>query len=222
MTTGPTYVYNCPICDNILKRGSLMSGNTIGEKIFSDGKRIAPMFPEIPNLTRCKKCKTIFWLNKLKEIGTYEEFTRYGPGGTEEWQKADRAEFLKLDEYLIAIKTGISENKEEELFIRQRIWWAFNDRFRNHLPNEVFGMINMFNDDEDEENWKVNLHELIKLLDQTDINDKIMFAELNRNLGNFEKCISIIESIDHENINWLKKKLLTECQKKNKYVISLN
>ena len=72
MIPGPEYIYKCPNCGNLLSRGSLMSGNTFGAKLFSDGKRITPMLPEFPNLTKCKKCNRFIWVNKLQEVGTYE------------------------------------------------------------------------------------------------------------------------------------------------------
>lgn len=209
MIPGPNYVYECPNCRNLLIKRSISSENTFGAKIFSDGKRIVRMFPEFPNLTKCKKCDTIFWLSKLEAIGTYKSANPDNP----KWQKADLAEFLDIDEYNIAIKTGVAENKKEELFIRQRIWWAYNDRYRNDCK--------IFIDEDDELNWRANVNELMNLLDQTDISHSIILAELNRNLGNFEKCISIIESIDNEELNWIKDKFLNECERKNRFVIQL-
>ena len=69
MLPGPDYIYECPKCQNHVVRGSLTSGNTFGQKLFSDGKTIAPMLPRFPDLTKCPKCKTIFWMHKVKEVG---------------------------------------------------------------------------------------------------------------------------------------------------------
>lgn len=210
MLPGPNYIYKCPNCSNFLTRGSIVSGNTIGAKIFSDGKRIAPMLPEFPNLTKCKKCDTIFWLSKLKEIGTYN----WDDHKNSKWQNADNAEFLQIDDYFTALDTGIAENKEEELIIRQRIWWTYNDRIRNGK--------NLFNNETDELDWKENTEKLMNLLDRSDINQRIKLAEIYRNLGEFEKCINIIQAIDNAELNWLKEKLVNECKRKNRWVIKLN
>jgi len=187
-----------------------MSGNTFGAKIFSDGKRIAPMLPEFPNLTKCKKCETIFWLSKLKEIETYE----WDDQKNTEWQKADEADFLEIEDYYNAIKNGIAENKEEEINIRRLIWWTYNDRIRKGQ--------NIFNDEKDELRWLENIKRLKTLLDQSDINQRIMIAEINRNLGDFENCVSVVQSIVDIDLNWLKEKFLNECKRKNKWVIELN
>lgn len=209
MLLGPIYVYKCPNCDNLLTNESLLSGNTFGASIFSDGKEIAPMLPEFPNLTKCKKCNTIFWLSKLKKIGAYE----WGDEKNPYWQIADKAEFLEIEDYYNAISKGLAENKDEELFIRQRIWWSYNDRIREGQK--------IFNDEIDELRWIDNLQKLKTLLDESDIEQRMMIAEINRNLGDFEACINIIQSIDNNKLNWLKEKFITECKKKNKWVIEL-
>ena len=49
-----------------------------------------------------------------------------------------------------------------------------------------------------------------------------MIAEIYRNLGDFEKCINIIQSIDNDEFNWIKEKIINECKRNNKCVIELN
>lgn len=210
MLPGPNYVYKCPNCGNLLKVGSLMSGNTFDAEIFSDGKIITPMLPDYPNLTKCKKCELIFWLSKLTEIGTFE----WGIDSDLEWQNADEAEFLEIDDYYNAIKKGIAENTDEELFIRQQLWWKYNDRIRS--GNKIF------QNEDDESRWTENITILRTLLDQTDINQRIMLAEISRNLGDFENCLNIIQDIEDDELNWLKEIYTTECAKKNRWVIKLN
>ena len=82
------------------------------------------MMPQFPDLTKCKKCNHIFWLSKNKEIGCYNDFEET----ISEWLNADVAEFLTIDEYFSALELNIAENISEERYIRQRIWWAYNDR----------------------------------------------------------------------------------------------
>ena len=209
MLPGPNYIYQCPKCGNLLSNGSLSSGNTIGAQVFSDGKRIAPMLPEYPDLTKCKSCNTIFWLSKLKEIGTQE----WGDNENSKWQEANTAEFLELDDYFEALNNHLAETNDDELFIRERIWWSYNDRLRRGE--------NIFMDEKDEMRWKENVKNLLKLLDESKTNRRIMIAEINRNLGDFKKCIMLIESIDNEELNWLKEKFVNECKRKNRWVVAL-
>jgi len=207
MLPGPNYVYKCPNCGNFLTNRSLLSGNTFGARRYSDGKVIAPMFPAIPDLTKCKKCNTIFWLSRLKEIGTYD----CGKKQKSAWPDADDAGFLGIDDYFRAIDSGIAENKDMELFIRRSIWWTYNDRHRDGKK--------MFVDENDEKGWKENCEKLISLLDQSELDLRIMTAELKRNLGDFKGCLDIITSIDDENYYWLKTKFINECEQINRWVI---
>ncbi len=210
MIPGPYSVYKCPNCGNFLTKGSLTSGNTFDSKIFSDGKRIAPMLPEFPELTKCKKCDSIFWLSKLKKIGTYE----WDDNKSSNRHNADNTDFLDIEDCFRALNEKKYENIIEERFIRKSIFWSYNDRKRNGR--------NQFKDENDEIRWRENCIELLSLLDQSDLNQKIMIAEIHRNLGDFENCIVIIQSIDDNNLNWLKEKFLNECNRKNKWVIELN
>lgn len=210
MLPGPNLIYKCPNCDNILQNQSLLSGNTFDGAIYSDGKRIFPMLPEFPDLTKCKKCEHIFWLSKTKEIGSYN----WGDENNLLWQNADKAEFLTIDEYFIALALNVAKDKSEEFYIRQRIWWAFNDRIRNGKAISSF--------EKDKTNWESNVSGLFKILDPDDVSQTIMSAELNRNLGDFEKCLAIIEGLKIPDFNWLNEAFRRECGNKNPLVFQLN
>jgi hypothetical protein len=209
-TPGPDYIYECPKCSNLLKKGSNNSGNTFGSTLYSDGKMIAPMLPEFPNLTKCKKCDTILWLSTMKEVGTCDAWDEKCK---KEWKNADRAEFLDVTDLFRFLEMDIVKNdKEKEKIVRQRIWWTFNDRLRNN--KEIFVQEN------DEVLWEQNCRRLVELFDTTDVNQKIMTAELHRNLGGFESCMELINSLD-SNFDWLIEKFKTECKNGNKLLMKL-
>jgi hypothetical protein len=262
MLPGPTYFYQCPNCDNLLRRDSLNSGNTFGSEYYSDGKRIAPMLPEFPNLTKCSKCNTIFWLSKLKPYVelqprgdlfieswfesyiSYEEYCKHlgklrkyrsdkfcgrlskksktGLSDAEilEYDKileminrADNAEFLSIYEYALSLKKKIYTSIEDELFIRLRIWWGFNDRVRN---GEDF-----LKDETDKILWKRNCYKLLKILNIKNVEQRLLIAELNRNLGNFDKCIKILDSMKNTEYEFVKITLIKACQNKNTKVLKI-
>lgn len=210
MLPGPIQIYQCPQCQNFIKQYSLMSGNTFGAKLYSDGKHVAPMLPEYPDLTKCESCNHIFWLSKQKQIGEFE----YGDTVKNEWEFADDAEFLSIPDYYQALETGVAKNKEEEIDIRMRLWWSYNDRIRNSE--------NIFNDENDELRWHDNVNKLLTILDLNDDNDKIVAAELYRNLGNFDACRDVVNSIENEDLEWVKEKFLKACNEKNRWVIQMN
>jgi hypothetical protein len=206
MIPGPAHIYQCPNCGKYLKNRSLRSGNTFGAQLFSDGKRIAPMLPDFPNLTKCKKCNSIFWLSNLKEIGIYD----YWDSKNLEWENADWVDFLGIKDLYRALE--ITKNKKEETIIRQQIWWTFNDRVR--AGKEIFI------EENDSDLWEQNCSLLLNLFDKNDVNQQIMIAELFRNLGRFEHCMELINSLSN-NFDWLKKQFKIECTNKNTKVFAL-
>jgi hypothetical protein len=126
---------------------------------------------------------------------------------------ADAANFLSVDEYIEAINLSIYKNDKEELYLRQRLWWAFNDRIREGE--------NFIANDDDKDVYESNCIKLIEMFDKNNINEKIMCAELFRNLGNYIECNNIWETIKEEQYTWINELLQKECEKKNKNVIEL-
>ncbi len=212
MILGPNCVYKCPNCGNLLRTVNLVSGNTWGAEIFSDSRVIASDSVEFPCLTKCNKCDKIFWLSKLEEIGTlgWSVDEKVDP----DWENADWANYLTVDEYFESLNKGLAENKKDEIFIRRQIWWGYNDRLRE--GNELFSDVN------DESKWFENCNRLISLLDVSDMEESFMIAELKRNLGDFKGCLEIIKVIDNDELNWAKDTFISECEKGNKWVVKLN
>lgn len=210
MTPGPTYVYRCPNCDNLISRGSVSSGNTLDIRVYSDGRRIAPMMPQFPSITRCKKCNNFFWIRDAAEVAWYE------PGQVVkfEWLNAQQAYFLTVYEYAEALNKQFAANLEEEKYIRIRIWRGFNDRVREGGE--------LFTNSDDERLWKDNIHKLLSLLDPEDDNQKLIMAELHRNYGHFDECLGILNFLDHPEMTRVIAAIRKECEAQRTLVFQLN
>lgn len=209
MQPGPTNYYKCPNCDNIISRGSLRSGNTMASKLYSDGKMIAPMMTEFPEITSCSKCKTIFWIDKAELTGTSDPFIL----DREEFINSEEAGFLTIIEYKEALAMGLYSDTGEEKFLRIRAWWEFNDRVRKKEE--------LFRNENEKAFWNENVNRLLEILAGGGIDDIIRTAELNRNLGNYEKCMEVMEGIQDNNYDWLKVKFREECDRKNDKVVEI-
>jgi len=224
MQLGPNLIYKCPKCEALILNESIASGNNFDAKIFSDTKSISLMLAEFPIITKCIKCDTIFWLSKMEPIKKIPWGYNYKKPS--EYQEAI---FLTIEDYFRALENGLAENQQDEKYIRMQIWWAYNDRIRINdftifLPETIAINKNnkLFTDNNDEMKWRENCEKLISILDPSIEDEKIMIAELYRNLGDFEKCKSIILDIDNDEINWIKERFLKECELKNKLVVLLN
>ena len=56
MKPAPAQLYACPYCGKKKPMLSLMSGNTFGGELWSDGRTIYPMFPRISAIQKCPNC----------------------------------------------------------------------------------------------------------------------------------------------------------------------
>jgi hypothetical protein len=106
---------------------TLASGNTIGARVWTDGKMIAPMLPSLPAVTKCEHCAQFFWINQARKIG---EIPLWGPGKENipaDWKDAQRVGDLSEAEYLDALASGAAKNRDQELYLRIEAWRAGND-----------------------------------------------------------------------------------------------
>ncbi|HZL10080.1 MAG TPA: hypothetical protein VFC65_08785 [Prolixibacteraceae bacterium] len=80
----------------------------------------------------------------------------------------------------------------------------------------------LFRFEREEVQWKANIDRLLELLDIEQLDQKIMVAELHRNLWEFERCLELINSIEDAELEWLKAGFNRECNKKNRNVFLLS
>src|SRR3954447_12789981 len=64
----PGRILACPICGAFAKTLTLISGNTFGAVHFTDGSMIAMSLPDVPRITRCKNCGSLYWLDDEKAV----------------------------------------------------------------------------------------------------------------------------------------------------------
>jgi hypothetical protein len=208
MNYSSTQIYKCPKCSQLMANDSIMSGNTFLAILYSDGKFDAPMLPEFPNFVKCTNCQIFFWLNKLKVF-----YSCYDFDSNETYKSTSMATFCTIAEYLEALNGAIAYDVKEELWLRNQLWHAFNDRIRANEP--------VFQKEDDEPIYFDNCKKIIEMLDEADYEKKILIAELYRNLGNFEKCIAICTELAVTDIENLSNQIKSESEKKNQWVIIL-
>ncbi len=206
MILGPTFIYQCPQCKSLVSRGSLESGDIAGIRVYSDGKRVAPLLPQFPTVTRCWNCRHIFWINDAKEVGEYKN----AQAVPWEWVNAKTAVFLTVYEYAEALAQDCAADEEQERYLRIRMWRGFNDRVREGSP--------LFNDEKDEELWTDNVEKLMMMLDEENPNQCVLLAELSRNLGQFQRCKELVKSLRSPEMNRVIDAFRRECDIKNTLV----
>lgn len=226
MLPGPDQIVACPRCEGLARYATLMSGNTICARVWTDGKQIAPMMPQPPAVVKCAHCKECYWLRDAKELG----FDGYGiPGvsfdagefeaaGLESapvdptWEAAKHVEEPTEKEYYQAIGRGLASDPEQLKNLRILAWWQSNEPLRE-LPSEEAGPKAPTPPER-----KKNLDALAALLGKGGVNERIMQAEVLRELGEFQAAKAVLSRITARKWAWVVGQLRALCDREDSCV----
>ena len=179
MTPGPTIIRKCSACGKHVAQYTIVSGNTFGARFWTDGKRDAPMLPDQPWLVKCQHCGTLIWIDEQTQVG------EIAPWGSEtddrnRFPEARPGSIPTLQDYADFLDAGESD-KNKERYVRLRAWWAGND------PRRETGQSTQFDSFETQ-----NLRAFLALLDEAEDNDRLMKAEVLRELGEFNEAENLL------------------------------
>ena len=164
-------IRECPHCKAHVVEEETVSGNTIGAMYWTDGKREAKMLPDHPWLAKCPACQGLFWVDEAVEVDTGFDAAKgkqqvLAPSGKE------MLEFL----------SGSVLPRDKEMFLRVAAWRSANDAWRRN-PNATPA----FSKDQEQ-----NLKALSDMLDEKEPNQRILKAEIARELGEYDKCLRLL------------------------------
>lgn len=201
-----------PHCKAHARKANLLSGNTFGSHLWSDGYMHAPMLPEMVSVTRCPSCHRIFWLADAEEVGDVPEpifeereveikrkwwfGTRmqkqraYWPSPLADLPKLKHLDAHGLNEALNDLQSNPDRSREE--YLRTKLWWHYNDRFRTD-PKATCTPL------EEMENRK-NLEALLPLVDGSDDQGRLKSAVVLLALGRFRDALAILLDIEEERL----------------------
>lgn len=211
MNTNPVCIFKCASCDTLVKRPDTRDFLKEEMKRYSDFSVNMAKYHIWPRLAKCRDCDSIFWLRKVNSV----ELSTIANKDIVVDIK-DTA-YLDLEDYYSALSNGMVESMEDELMVRRQIWWLYNDRVKlGHA---------LCNDKDDLMRWSINLERILALAsthnDPLDVYHKVMIAEINRNLGAFDNCIGIIQSIEGDEIIDIREQLIAECERRNRWVVEI-
>jgi hypothetical protein len=236
MRPGPDRIIVCPHCEYKSRIRTLLSGNTLGARRWTDGKEDFPSLPQDPPIIRCMRCRSFFWLENAKSIGEERNYPfRYiaqlGGFGIlfilvvfilEEtgvfrayaftnvlriiffislscisafilwsiYKACKRIRPLSEKDIFLAIEKKVWSNLDEEKHLRLLAWWKANDRFRYKKKyRKGRSEMTLFAKSEVVENLK----NLFKLLDPSLSHERLLKAEIKRELGDFNEAQKWLE-----------------------------
>jgi hypothetical protein len=231
MRPGPDRVVACPCCKGLATYPTLMSGNTLGARAWTDGKRRYPMLPSPPDVVTCRHCRTCYWLARARVLGTNE-----GRRVNRRWSAAEQVKEPEEEEYYAAIEKGLASkpgpewiprflawlrgmdhygaienglagNPNQEITLRTLAWWRGNDPYRktSREPTEHPGPAAGAR--------RRNLEALARLLSDADEKDRILKAEIFRELGEFVSAMDVLTTITSSEYDFVVRQLIRLCER---------
>ena len=167
MTLGNSIIVSCPTCEGKKELMQINSGNTFGEKFWSDCKSEAPMLPKLSPIQKCPHCNHYYLLSRVK----IEDGSNYS-------MECGWPTFHEMLEALEESKNwGLT--KKEYSQIHLQTLWSFNDmeRYGNKVPEEIRSKV------------KPIIEKLIPTID-----DLLFKAELYREMEMYNHCLDTLKS----------------------------
>ena len=155
----------CDACGKPIKIVPLLSGNTLGGTLWSDGYMDTPHLPEQPLLARCRGCNEIVCLGDLAPVPRPDSPSDNADYG---YLALDLRDFREL----LADLDGVT--REYQAYVRIKFWHLSNDCRRHDQPD-----LPLAAEERD------NLFSLLELLRDDDAS-RLLKAEIYRELGDFE------------------------------------
>ena len=219
MQAGPDQIIACPHCGALEYYETLISGNTCGAKLYSDGKQIARMLPRPPPYVECHSCHKTHWLRDATKVGAL--WSRdHSPDDNcpQSWAEAPLVE-SPSEGKLYEVIEGVAENCSAEELRQLRIlaWHKRNDAYREDpeakvdlTPLAEKNMVNL-SIEWDQESASNNLSPGVIL----------MRAELLRELGHYEAALAILENNKWGNLEESAHQLAELCRQKNSRMVEI-
>lgn len=164
----------CPFCKGEKPVIQLLSGNTIGGSQWSDLKTEYPMLKTPSPVQQCPHCGKFFYTSAVESRqADYYSFDQ----GNLSYEQATEA----LKQFDIPSLT-----KDQETILRLLFVHAYNDKYQREFVSKDNVPSN-----EEKELFADQVRRLLEIWET----EPLVKAELYREIGDFERCISIIDAL---------------------------
>lgn len=210
MRPGPTQILKVPGCQEPVQFFSFASGNTFGARYWTDGKRCARMAQDNSLLKKVPSQGVLFWWDACELIGYYGGWEWENPEMDPSWLTLESVQEPDEADYLRAIREGMGYDEDRLKYLHIRYWWAGNDAVRKD-PSQSLS-------DEQLEQLAV-----LKTMLSVDVpNERLLRAEICRELGNFDEALGLLRMAVPSGYRAVIKRISRLCYEGNRRVATLH
>ena len=206
MTPGPDQVVACPHCSGLARYHTINSGNTFGARIWTDGKRIAPMLPEPPRVVKCHDCRNCYWLADARKVGEVGGWRPEAGATSPAWLAEPVVEEPAEEDYYRLLESGSPVAAKRLRVLRTLAWWRRNDTFRDAAPDDRPASAIASGP------CRSNLEALVDLLQQDNGDTALMRAEALRELGDFAGAAQALSTVSQAKAGWVVQRIAGLCE----------
>jgi len=214
----PPAVHACPDCDAFFFRRRLRTINFFGVQAWSDG--VPTAFWRQEPLVRCPSCWALFWLDDTEEIGVMPDRPakmgrlqrawltwRGDPQGLlreqDQWDRAILSwgaarylDWVSFDDVVHVLGRSRDVSSERVLWLRKRIWWGLNDRYRTRIDGTPLSGASAWPRALERRNMEV----ILDLLRDGEATPQSLVeqGELLRLLGHFDEAVAVLRSVPED------------------------
>ena len=200
-------IFGCPNCSQEIKRIKLEVTNGEPGIIYSDRKGLRGNSSS-PSIIKCEGCESVYWLSSRNFVKEDEIDVINAP-------IIELAKPLSYFELNSALSNEESCSDDEmEKYLRIELWWRYNDKYRDVNPIMVGDGIDLLIN-------RKNMRKLIALLDINRDEEKLMVAEVHRNLCEFEKCVQTLKDFRSSKFKNEVGQMIVACAMKNDKVFRI-
>lgn len=181
MLPEPPVIRECPHCHMALLFPRFNQGSLRQASVWTDGRLTGPWIPDELQLVGCPFCGESFWTRQSQELGIATDSM-----AQQNWPEARLADELDAAGILAAIATGHGDTPRKERYLRMHAWWRDGDRRREGVAKELETAAL-------DEAMLANLRRLYGLLDEESSDDRLMKAEIARQLGRFDESLHLLK-----------------------------
>lgn len=216
MTTFQAIQLTCPLCQKPMGHYELTSYFVGSSTVFSDGKvEHDGSFFENKILIVCPHCAQVFWRDDAREeeiqySGEEEELPFSNSVYDLEFARKEDFPQGMINFYGDLLEKGFADNKNREIYLRMQLWRTINDLIRYQQP--LYKAIDSYVVKSPTRFIKsristhlifkkyrklhhANLKRLIELFQPIDENEKVMQAEMYREMGNRKAALQILNEL---------------------------
>lgn len=185
MTSYVVEQLRCRRCQGVFVHAETASHNTFDADFFTDGYIDGPMYDPGSALVGCPHCEVFAWRDTFEyvpsesDVDSSEDLADNGLP----WARPVTGVV-----YQAAVDASLARAPDEEIYLRKQTWWHGNNRRRLSYGNPKPLT----------EIEQRNLLRLLELIPSVEADDRILRAEVSRELGDFDACLGELAGIDSE------------------------